>query len=127
MEKLVCEQWEDLKEMIAPYMQNNQGMFHGLRHQAFWEKAACRYWSSGAYNVVFKLVAITFMFPWDNSCCERGFSTMDGIKSRLRARLGPELLDQLMRISMRGPPLSSWDPRPAIAKWRAKKARRAAK
>ena len=86
--------------------------------------AAKRWWPSGAYTLVFKLVALTVLFPWDNSCCERGFSCMNRIKCRMRASLGPVLLDQLMRISMCGPPLDSWDPRPAIAKWMAKKDRR---
>lgn len=88
------------------------------------DAVAKRWWASGAYTLVFKLVALTVLFPWDNSCCERGFSCMNRIKCRMRASLGPVLLDQLMRISMCGPPLDSWDPRPAIAKWMAKKDRR---
>ena len=131
MKEKAIEQWTDFKEIVAPYMKpgdgfkhNSAGVFHKLSQQLFWEKAAKRWWPSGAYTLVFKLVALTVLFPWDNPCCERGFSCMNRIKCRMRASLGPVLLDQLMRISMCGPPLDSWDPRPAIAKWMAKKDRR---
>ena len=126
-------QWSDFKELMAPKMKaadlakrNSKGPFNSLPHHQFWKKAAKMYWKTGNYNHIFRLVAITFMYPWDNSCCERGFSTMNRIKCRLRSSLSSKLLDQLMRISMCGPPLRDWDPRPAIKKWHAMKKRRLA-
>ena len=119
-------EWKDFKTIVSKYMKpadgekgNRKGAFHGLRYTAFWQKASRRWWSSGMYDSVFSLVAISFMYRWDNSCCERGFSVMSRIKSKLRSSLGSMPLCDLMRIVIDGPPLAEWDPRPAIAKWRA--------
>ena len=123
-------EWADFKAAILPLMakadpakHNRAGAFHGLRHIDFWRKAAARFYGSNLYRPLFCLVALTMVFPWDNSCCERAFSCMNRIKCKSRSRLGSVVLDHLMRISIHGVPLKHWDPRPAIARFLAMKNR----
>ena len=45
---------------------------------------------------------------------EHGFSAMKNIKSDWRNRLNEETLDNLMIISIEGPPVSGFDPQVAV-------------
>ena len=60
------------------------------------------------------LVELLLVFPVSNATVERGFSAMKRIKSDWRNRLNEETLDNLMRISIEGPPLSGFDPQVAV-------------
>ena len=60
------------------------------------------------------LVELLLVFPVSNATVERGFSAMKRIKSDWRNRLNEETLDNLMRISIDGPPLSRFDPQVAV-------------
>ena len=51
------------------------------------------------------LAELLLVFPVSNATVERGFSAMKRIKSDWRNRLNEETLDNLMRISIDGPPL----------------------
>lgn len=42
---------------------------------------------------------------------------MKRIKTPIRSRLSTPTLDNLIRISMVGPPLEEWDPIPSLRKW----------
>ena len=59
-------------------------------------------------------VEILLLFQISNTTVERGFSTMRQIKTDWRSRLNEETLDHLLRISTDGPPLSKFDPNPAV-------------
>ena len=56
--------------------------------------------------------------------CERGFSTMKRIKTRLRSVMKTQTLDCLMRISIEGPELESYDFQKAVSTWGKKTNRR---
>ena len=58
---------------------------------------------------------------------ERGFSDQNLIKTALRSRLGEESLDNLMTISIEGPPLTKFEFHGAGQVWRSKKNRRVEK
>ena len=55
------------------------------------------------------------VFPISNAKVERGFSAMRRIKTDWRSSLGEDTLDSLMRISIDGPSLEHFDPKPAVA------------
>ena len=46
------------------------------------------------------LMQISLIIPMTSVDCERGFSTMNRIKSKLRNKLSNYVLDRLMRISL---------------------------
>ena len=64
-----------------------------------------------------QLVHILLVIPVSNAKVERGFSTMRRIKSDWRSSLGEETLDHLMRISIDGPALTQFDPKPAVQRF----------
>ena len=66
------------------------------------------------YPSLATLVELLLVFLVSNATGERGFSAMKRIKSDLRDRLNEETLDNLMRISIEGPPLSGFDPQVAV-------------
>ena len=66
------------------------------------------------------------VLPVSSAQCERGFSTQKRIKSDIRASLDPSTVLDLIRISVEGPPLETFDSGIAVKKWLAegKRARR---
>ena len=58
------------------------------------------------------------VLPVTNASPERGFSTPNRILTKLRNRLLKGTLDQLMKISIEGPPSSQMDYRRALQLWR---------
>ena len=69
------------------------------------------------YPNLVHLFELLLVFPVSNAKVERGFSTMQRIKSDWRNRLGEDTLDHLMRISIEGPQLLSFDPHVAVKKF----------
>jgi len=63
------------------------------------------------------LVHILLVFPISNAKVERGFSSMRRIKTDWRSSLGEDTLDNLMRITIEGPPLKDFDPKPSVEKY----------
>ena len=55
---------------------------------------------------------------------ERTFSILKLIKTERRNSLSEDHLDDLMRISVDGPPLSQWDATPSVHLWWKDKQRR---
>ena len=56
-----------------------------------------------------KLANICLLLPVSTTCCERGFSTLNRIKTKLSNRLKTETLDTLVCIDLEGPPIDSFD------------------
>ena len=52
-----------------------------------------------------KIAAFALAIPVSSVPCERGFSAQKRIQSRLRSSLLPEKVDNLMKISLLGPPI----------------------
>ena len=66
---------------------------------------------------ILMLVEILLVLPLSTSCCERGFSLMGKIKSDWRSCLSVDILDCLIRVTAEGPPVSDFDPLPALKTW----------
>ncbi|XP_063797579.1 E3 SUMO-protein ligase KIAA1586-like [Pseudophryne corroboree] len=58
--------------------------------------------------------------PVSNAECERGFSVMNIIATKIRSSLSIPHLAELMMISICGPPLHLWNPVPYVKSWLAK-------
>ncbi|MCO5590901.1 hypothetical protein L7F22_044876 [Adiantum nelumboides] len=70
------------------------------------------------YPVLLKLAHFAMLQCASTAACERGFSTQNTIKNRLRNCLGTKSLDALMRITIEGPPIKAYNFDNAIAIWK---------
>ena len=70
------------------------------------------------------MVELLFTLPVSNGRVERIFSQLKLIKTSNRTCLSEDTLDQLVRISVEGPPLSQWNASGAISRWFSDKHRR---
>ena len=57
------------------------------------------------------------VLPVSSAQCERGFSAQKRIKSDSRSSLNPKTVEDLILISVEGPPLGSYDSSVAVKKW----------
>ena len=71
-----------------------------------------------------KLAVIALVIPMSSADCERGFSALKRIKTRLRNRLSNRILNHLLTISIEGPKLEEFDFERAADIWGAQKNRR---
>jgi len=58
---------------------------------------------------ILALALIALVIPLTTAACERGFSTLKRIKTRLRSLLAQETLDHCIRVSEEAPDLSDYD------------------
>ena len=70
------------------------------------------------------LLQACVVIPMTSAKCERGFSTQNRIKTKLRTRLNNKSLVDLMRISEDGPALKQFDFDRALHKWKNAKIRK---
>ena len=63
------------------------------------------------------LAEIMLVIPISSAQCERGFSSQKRIKSDARSSLSVSTTEDLIRISMEGPELQSFQPTAAVSKW----------
>lgn len=68
-----------------------------------------------------KLASIALVIPVSSVLCERGFSTQNRIKNTRRSRLTDEHVDNLMLISIHGPPIQDFNFNEAVANFNEKK------
>jgi hypothetical protein len=89
-------QWELLKETIFKWSKEKHG-----DKRCLW-KQQLKTGELESLPMMYILVCIMLVFPYNTSCCERGFSLMKLIKSALRNRMYVETLDALMAIKLLG-------------------------
>ena len=77
-----------------------------------------------AYPNFVKLAQVCLTLPISTADCEREFSTMRRIKTRLRSEMNNATLNHCMRISIEGPPLQEFDFDTAVEKWSTLRKRR---
>ena len=70
------------------------------------------------------LSRICLTLPISTADCERAFSTMRRIKSRLRSQMNNDTLNDCMKISIDGPALQEFDFDSAVKNWSKLKNRR---
>ena len=106
--ELVNQEWQELKVCIK----RNHSQ---LKMLPMWQRIFAEY--TERFPNILMLVEIMLVLPLATACCERGFSTLKRIKSDWRSRLGTETLDHLMRISIDGPDLESYNAARALQHW----------
>ena len=79
---------------------------------------------SVAYPNLSQVAQVFLALPVSTADCERGFSTMKRIKTRLRSQMTNETLNHCMRISMEAPPLEQFDFDSSVITWSGLKNRR---
>ena len=79
---------------------------------------------STVYPNLSKLAQICLVLPIGTADCECGFSTMKGIKTRLRSQMSNVTLNHCMRISMEGQAFDRFDFDAAVNAWSLLKNRR---
>ena len=108
---------EKMKSLSVLYQQSGV-LSSTMQHKTFRATLTFGHLLVTHYRVKFPslvhLIEILVLFPISNATVEHGFSTMRRIKTDWRSRLGEETLDHLLRISTDGPPLSKFDPNPAV-------------
>ena len=70
------------------------------------------------------LAQIRLLLPIATAECERAFSTMHRVKSRLRSEMSNSTLNHCMRISIEGPHMEEFDFNKSLDKWSSLKNRR---
>ena len=76
------------------------------------------------YLTISKLACIALTLPVSTADVERGFSTINRIKTEPRNRLNTETLDRLIRLSCEGPCINEFDYNTAAKVWSSKSNRR---
>ena len=69
------------------------------------------------FRNILMLIEIILVIPTSSAICERGFSAMKKIKTDWRAGLQSEMIDNLMAISLSGPPIEEYDCSRALSLW----------
>ena len=77
-----------------------------------------------AYPNFVKLAQVCLTLPISTADCERAFSTMRRIKTRLRSEMNNTTLNHCMRISIEGPKLQDFDFDSAVRTWSGLRNRR---
>ncbi|XP_006819807.1 uncharacterized protein LOC102805733 [Saccoglossus kowalevskii] len=73
---------------------------------------------------LYKLAAIALTIPVSTADCERGFSVVSRIKTKLRNRLSEKIIKILLFISTEGPDIQDFNFSAAAANWASAKERR---
>lgn len=73
---------------------------------------------------LYKLAAIALVIPVSSADCERGFSTLKRVKTKLRNRLSNRILNHLLTVSIEGPRRQDFDFQRAADIWAAQKSRK---
>ncbi|XP_032339085.1 zinc finger protein 862 isoform X1 [Camelus ferus] len=69
------------------------------------------------FPLLSRLIAVVVCVPISTSCCERGFSAMNRIRTDERTKLSNEVINMLMMTAVNGVAVTEYDPQPAIQHW----------
>ncbi|XP_039511952.1 zinc finger protein 862-like [Pimephales promelas] len=86
--------------------------YHGLWEILLTKEPYC----SDLQNIL-HLVRIMLILHVSSAQCERGFSVQKRIKSDIRCSLHPNTVEDLIRISVEGPPLEAFDASASVKRW----------
>lgn len=115
---LFREEWIDMVEYGKLYLNLVEDGYRSVWWKLF-NAADAKKWAN-----ILVLIELLFCLPVSNGRVERMFSSLKLIKTDRRSCLGEDTLDDLMRISVDGPPLAQWTAKPAVELWWKDKARR---
>ena len=67
--------------------------------------------------VMQQLISAVAILPVSAAACERGFSKMNTVCTPLHSTLTVTYISSLLFISMVGPPVVEWNPKPYVKSW----------
>ncbi|XP_028345407.1 zinc finger protein 862 isoform X2 [Physeter macrocephalus] len=102
-EEALLEEWLGLKA-VAKNLPFSMLCRHALAQD-------CR------FPLLSRLVAVVVCVPVSTSCCERGFSAMNRIRTDERTKLSNEVMNMLMMTAVNGVAVTEYNPQPAIQHW----------
>ena len=79
------------------------------------------YTTDKRFSAIMKVISFVSLIPMNTAACERGFSSMNRIKSKGISGISNDMLNSLMRISIDGLELEKFDPQPAVTYWSKEK------
>ena len=109
----IPEEWFSLKVLVNTSLRDKD-------YASLWETLLINTPYKDSFNNVLYLEEILLVQPISAAQCERAISAQNRIKSSLRVNLAVSSLEDLIRISAEGPPVTEFDPTPSINKWSAK-------
>ncbi|XP_078695113.1 uncharacterized protein LOC144924045 [Branchiostoma floridae x Branchiostoma belcheri] len=112
------QEWSMVRQLMYQGRQNV-----ALTTDSLWEELE-RVHGRELFPNMLKLATIRRLLPMRNVDCERGFSTQNRIKTRLRNSLSVKRLDTLMRISINGQVRADFNFHRAFVAWAAARNRR---
>ena len=92
------------------------GQFRKLDYGSLWEALLTKVPYKNDLDVI-HLVELVVVLPISAVQCERAVLAHNRIKNRTRATLNVSVLEDLIRLSSEGPPVSEFDPMPAVDRW----------
>ncbi|XP_048852727.1 zinc finger protein 862-like isoform X1 [Brienomyrus brachyistius] len=107
---LAMEEFQTLKTLV--FMSFKDKSYHRL-----WEVLLTKEPYSSDLQNILHLVKIMLVLPVSSAQCERGFSIQKRIKSDIRSSLHPNSVEDLIRISVEGPPLEAFDASASVKRW----------
>lgn len=105
-------EWSELKLYVA-----RNPHFQTVHPLAVWQRVSQEDANRHDYFNILRVIHLTSLYPLSNATYERGFSTMKRIKSDWRSRLSNKSVDMLMRVTIEGPKLTDFSPRPHVNRW----------
>ena len=116
LQETVKEQWLRLKFYVCKRIPLSER--HGY---SLWPRI---YTTDKRFSAIMKVISFVSLIPMNTAACERGFSSMNRIKSKGRSGISNDMLNSLMRISLDGLELEKFDPQPAVTYCSKKKKNR---
>ena len=106
----IQDQWVSMKIQI-------NGQFRKMDYGSLWETFLTKQPYKTDYKDVLHLVEMVLVLPISAAQCERAVSAQNRIKGSTRATLSVSVLEDLIRLSSEGPPVSEFEPTPAVNRW----------
>ena len=106
----IQDQWVSMKIQI-------NGQFRKMDYGSLWETFLTKQPYKTDYKDVLHLVEMVLVLPISAAQCERAVSAQNRIKGSTRATLSVSVLEDLIRLSSEGPPVSEFNPTPAVNRW----------
>ena len=90
----------------------------GMSMKAVLSKLATNSTLQQMYPQLYKLAQICLIIPVSTADCERGFSAMGRVKTKLRNQMKNSTLNHCLRIVIEGPPVADFDFEQTLDSWK---------
>jgi len=106
--EIIIFQWKKLKiKLVDESNKTPQENLH-LKEKKFLHYILSNPYFQVGFNGILQIIEIYSVLPCSNAQVERGFSAMNRIKTKIRNKLLPETLNELMILDLNGVNSSEW-------------------